>query len=93
MKRAASSLAAHYRSLWLAFVDAADAQNLGAEASPSTGVDVSLGSDSITLSSMLLLRDWPFKAVSKKRLLDIAVKISEVIADDLVMKATTQVAW
>ena len=94
MKVTIGTIQQAYRRLWLAFVDAASSQTLGAESVGSGAVVTQVGND-VTATAVVFLPAWPYKAVSGKRSVDIAVNVSEIFSDDLttVTRATTNVGY
>ena len=84
-----------YTRLWTAFQDAANQQALKAENLDSRGAVVAEKNGIGTASANFLLAQWPFKAVSDKRKVDIVVRVQETFSADLakVVRATTCVAY
>jgi hypothetical protein len=80
-----------YSRLWDAFVVAANAKTLKAEAAHPQGALVTMR----TAEATLLLPAWPYKAVSAHKKVDIAVCVKEHFSDDFqcITKATSQVGY
>jgi len=84
-----------YSRIWTAFSDAASQQQLRADAADGRGALVSERLGVVTAEAILYLPNWPYKAVSAKKYVDITVKVTETFAPDLsqVVRSTTCVGY
>lgn len=84
-----------YAQFWNSFRTAANQQGLSANALPNNGVNAKSGSACIVVEALLFLREWPYKSVSQKRNVDIAVAVSEVHSNaaDQVLRSVVRVGY
>jgi hypothetical protein len=86
-----------YTALWTAFVDAAEGQTLTAVPLDARGAAIQRDRTTGVRSAHaeFFLKSWPFKSVSNRKVVDIAVRVRETFSADLtkIVGATTQVAY
>lgn len=84
-----------YSRIWKAFSDEASSQRLGADAADTRGASVSDRDGIAAAYALICLPGWPYKAVSNRRSVDIAVEVAETFSQEFaqVVHSTTRVGY
>src|ERR1700677_4060490 len=91
-----SEIRTPYMNLWRRFVDACQSQSLDAVSEPDTGPVVKPEKNGYSVSGLMLLKSWPYKAnKTRDKRVDIVIKLSETFSSDPleIVRANTSIGY